>query len=163
MIKKNTIFDFLNHFIMAFAISIIVICILAFTVGEQAKEISSVFALGKSGIPLSTVIQFLALAFILTLIEWIFCTDRLIKRLSLTLRIIGMLLANIMTVAFFAAIFGWFPVNMVMPWISFFICYAVCAAVSVIIVCAKEKKENEKLQEALELFKQEDMQSCKRR
>lgn len=156
MIKKNTIFDFMINVMVVFAISIISICIFTFLFGEDAKEVSSVFALGKKGIPLSTMIQFLAMAFMITMLRWIFFTDRLIKTLSMTFRIILMFITVIIMIAIFAAIFQWFPVNMIKPWIMFYICFVVYSTISVIISGLKEKRDNEKLQEALDILKQED-------
>ncbi len=157
MIKKNTIFDFMINVMVVFAISIISICLFTFLFGKEAEGVSSIFALGEKGIPLSIVVQFLALAFMITIMRWIFFTDKIIKTLSLTFRIIVMFVMVIIMIAVFAAIFQWFPVNMVKSWIMFFICFAICTTVSVIISGLKEKKENEKLQEALELLKQEDL------
>lgn len=157
MNKKDTIFDFLIHVLVVFAISIISICLFAFLFGKEAGEVSSIFALGEKGIPLSTVVQFLVLALIITVIRWIFFTDRIIKTLSLALRTIIMFVMVILIIAVFAAIFQWFPVNMAKPWIMFFICFGICAAVTVILSGLKDKKENEKLQKALELLKQEDV------
>lgn len=157
MIRKNTIFDFMINVMVVFAISIISICLFTFLFGKEAGGVSSIFALEEKGIPLSTVIQLLLLAFIITMMRWIFFTDKIIKTLSLTFRIILMFVTVIIMIGIFAAIFQWFPVNMVKPWIMFFVCFAICAIVSVIISSLKEKKENEKLQEALELLKQEDM------
>lgn len=157
MIKKNTIFDFMVNVMVVFGISIISICLFTFLFGKGAEGLSTIFALGEKGIPLSTIIQFLVMAFIITALRWIFFTDKLIKTLSLILRIILMFTTVIIMVAVFAAVFQWFPVNMVRPWIMFFICFAVCATVSVVISILKEKKENEKLQEALDLLKKEDV------
>jgi len=52
-----------------------------------------------------------------------------------------MFIMIIIMIAVFAAIFQWFPVNMVKPWIMFFLCFAICATVNVIISSLKEKKE----------------------
>ena len=157
MIKRNTIFDFMTNFLVVFAISVISICIFTFLFGKDAEGVSSIFALGEKGIPLSTIIQFLVMAFIITMFRWVFFTDKLIKTLSLTIRIILMFIMVIIMIVIFAAIFQWFPVNMVKPWIMFFICFAICATVSVVISIIKEKKENEKLQEALEFLKRENV------
>ncbi len=157
MIKRNTIFDFMTNVLMVFAISVISICIFTFLFGKDAEGVSSIFALGEKGIPLSTLIQFLVMAFIITMFRWIFFTDKLIKTLSLTIRTVLMFVMVVIMIVVFAAVFQWFPVNMVKPWMMFFICFAICATISVIISSIKEKKENEKLQEALECLKQEDM------
>lgn len=155
--NKNTIFDFMVHVMVVFAISVISICFFTSLFGKDAEEVSSIFALEEKGIPLSTVVQFFALAFMITVLKWIFFTDKIIKTLALTFRIVSMFVTVIITTAVFAALFQWFPVYMVKPWIMFFICFAICTIVSVIVSGLKEKKENEKLQEALELLKREDL------
>lgn len=157
MIKKNTIFDFMINVMVIFAIAVISICIFTFLFGKDAKEVSSIFALGEKGIPLSTMIQFLVMAIFITVFKWVLFTDKLAKTFSITFRVIVMFIMIIIMIAVFAAIFQWFPVNMVKPWIMFFLCFAMCATVSVIISSLKEKKDNEKLQEALELLKREDV------
>lgn len=156
MLKKSTIFDFMINVLVVFAISILSLCLFTFLFGKEAGEVSTMFALEEKGIPLSTVVQFLALAVIITTLQWIFFTGKFIKTLSITWRTVLMFVTIIIVIALFVAIFQWFPVNMVMPWIMFFVCFAIFATVSVIISGLKEKKENEKLQEVLELLKRED-------
>lgn len=156
MLKKSTIFDFMINVLGVFAISILSLCLFTFLFGKEAGEVSTMFALEEKGIPLSTVVQFLALAVIITTLQWIFFTGKIIKTLSITWRTVLMFITIIIVIALFVAMFQWFPVNMVMPWIMFFVCFAIFATVSVIISGLKEKKENEKLQEVLELLKQED-------
>lgn len=157
MLKKDTIFDFMINVMVIFAVAVISICVFTFCFGADAKDVSPIFALGEKGIPLSTIIQFLVMSFIITILRWIFFTDKLIKTSSLTFRIIFMFIAVIIAIAILTAAFQWFPVNMAKPWIMFFICFAISATVSIIISHLKEKKDNEKLQEALELLKQEDL------
>ena len=157
MIKKNTIFDFMVNVMVVFSISVISLCIFTFLFGKDAKEVSTIFALGEKGIPLHTMVQFFVMAFMITMLRWIFFTDKLIKNLSLTFRIILMFITVIIMIAILAAVFQWFPVNMVMPWVVFLMCFVIYATGSVILFNLKEKKENEKLQEALELLKQEDV------
>lgn len=157
MIGKNTIFDFMENVMVVFGVSVISICLFTYLFGKEAEGVSSIFAMGERGIPLATLVQFLIMAFLITALRWIFFTDKLIKNLSLALRIIFMFLSTIIMIAVFASVFQWFPVNMVSPWIMFFVCFAVCAAGSVMISVLKEKSDNKKLQEALELLKQEDV------
>lgn len=156
MIRKNTIFDFITNVMVIFAISVISICFFTFLFGNEAEGISSIFALGERGIPLIILVQFFVMSFIIAALRWGLFTDILIKDLSLALRSILMFVSVIIMIAIFAAVFQWFPVNKITPWIMFFICFAVCATVSVVISALKEKSENKKLQEALERLKQED-------
>lgn len=157
MLKKNTIFDFMINVMVVFAISIISICICTFIFGKDAESVSTMFALGEKGIPLSTIMQYLAMACVITIFRWIFFTDILIKTLSITFRIILMYVMVTIMIAIFAAIFQWFPVDMVEPWIMFLICFTFFTIIGVVITGLKEKKENEKLQKALEVLKKEEM------
>ena len=157
MLKKNTIFDFMINVMVVFSISIISLCLFTFLFGKDAQEVSTIFALGEKGIPLPTMMQFLVMSFMITMLRWIYFTDRLIKNLSLTFRIILMFLTVILMIAILAAVFEWFPVNMVLPWVVFLLCFVIYATGSVILFYLKEKKENEKLQEALEVLKKENV------
>lgn len=63
----------------------------------------------------------------------------------------------ILSIALFAAVFQWFPVNQIKPWLMFFICFFVCASVSVLVSVLKEKSDNRKMQAALERLKEEEL------
>lgn len=159
MVKKNTIFDFLTNVMVIFAITVISIGFFTFLFGNEAERISSFFALGERGIPLTVLVQLFVMSLMISTLKWVLFSDALIKSLSLALRTILMFVAIIILIAVFAAVFRWFPVNKITPWIMFFICFAVFATVSTLISIVKEKSENKKLQDALERLKQED-RSC---
>ncbi len=156
MVKKNTIFDFLTNVMVIFAITVISIGFFTFLFGNEAEGISSFFALGERGIPLTVLVQLFVMSLMISTLKWVLFSDALIKSLSLALRTILMFVTIIILIAVFAAVFRWFPVNMITPWIMFFICFAVFATVSALISIVKEKSENKKLQDALERLKQED-------
>lgn len=155
MLKKNTIFDYLINVITVFGISIMSICLFCFLFGENAKEVSSIFRLGNTGISISTIIEFLILSIIISGLRWLFFTNLIIKNLSITSRCAFMFGSVIAVVGIFAATFKWFPVNMVMPWVMFFICFFSCALISVWISLVKEKSDNKKIEEALNKLKEE--------
>lgn len=157
MIKKNTIFDFLIHIMVVWGISVLSLCIFCTLFGESAKGMSSMFSLGNAGIPVGTLLQFLLLSAAVTVLRWLFFSDKLIKRLSTVFRSIFMFAGVIMAVAVEAAVFKWFPVNKIEPWIMFFLCFTIYAAVSICVSILKEKTENKKLQDALERMKREDV------
>lgn len=155
MIRKNTIFDYLTHVMVVWSISMLSLCLFCFLFGQEAKGYSSIFALGNTGLSLDTMMQFFVLAIITTGLRWIFFTDIFVKRLSIMVRSIFMFTGVIVSVGIFAAVFGWFPVDQIIPWGMFFLCFFVCAAVSVAVSVMKEKSDNRKLQEALERMKGE--------
>lgn len=156
MIRKNTIFDYLTHVMVVWSISMLSLCLFCFLFGQEAKGYSSIFALGNTGLSLATMMQFFVLAIITTGLRWIFFTDIFVKRLSIMVRSIFMFTGVIVSVGIFAAVFGWFPVDQIIPWGMFFFCFFVCAAVSVAVSVMKEKSDNRKLQEALERMKGEE-------
>lgn len=157
MIKENSVFDYLANVMMIFGISVISLGLFCVLFGEDAAEVSSIFKLGNGGLAVDTLVQFLAVSFIISGIKWLFFTDRVIKNMEITFRCILMFICIIIVIAVFAGAFGWFPVDMVRPWIMFFICFFVCAAVSVGISVLKEKSDNKKMQEALDKLKGDDI------
>ena len=156
MIKKSTIFDYLINVMVIFGVSILCISLCGFFLGNDAKEVSDMFVLGSAGISYATLVQFLGLSILVAGLRWLFFTDKLIKNCSLTLRSIFMFVCIIIVIGGCAALFNWFPVNMVLPWILFFASFFVCAGISVALSILKEKEENRKLQEALDRLKEED-------
>lgn len=159
MIKKSTIFDYLTQIMIIWGISILSICLFCSLFGEQAKHYSSMFQLGSSGIAISTLIQYFFLSMIITSLRWLFFTDVLIKRGSIMIRTTMMIVSIILLVGIFAAIFQWFPVDDVKAWSMFFVCFFVCACISVFVSTIKEKSDNKKMQEALEHLKGETNES----
>lgn len=156
MIKKNTVFDFVTNVMVIYGITVISIGVFTVLFGSKAEGVSSIFALGCSGVSIATLAQFLLMAFLVSAARWIFFTDKLIKRLSIAVRSMLMFASVILMVGFFAVVFGWFPVDMALPWIMFFVCFIIYATVGVMVSVLKEKSENKKLQEALERLKEEE-------
>ncbi|MBE5873597.1 MAG: hypothetical protein E7287_04215 [Lachnospiraceae bacterium] len=156
MIKKNSIFDYAVHTMVIWGISILSICLFCALFGESAKELSTLFQLGSRGISLETLMQFLVLAIVITGLRWLFFTDTLFKRMTVLFRSIWMLTGVIVSVGVFAAIWRWFPVNQVLPWIMFIVCFLVCACISVIVSALKERSDNRRMQDALERLKSEE-------
>lgn len=155
MIKKSSILDFFRDIIEVFGITIISISLIVLIFGNNAKEISSIFRFGNEGIAIGTLLQFLALSVILTALKWIFLTDKIIKKGAIATRFICMLICIVAIVGIIATIFKWFPINMILPWIMFLLSFAICTTISALIFKAKEKNENERLQDALEKLKKE--------
>ena len=156
MIKKNSIFDYAVHTMVIWGISILSICLFCALFGESAKEMSTLFRLGNRGISLETLMQFLVLAIVITGLRWVFFTDTLFKKLTVLFRSIWMLTGVIVSVGVFAAIWRWFPVNQVLPWIMFIVCFLVCACISVVVSMLKERSDNRRMQDALERLKSEE-------
>lgn len=154
--KKNTVFDFLSHIMVVWGISIMFLSIFVFLFGENAKELSSLYSMGKTAISIATLMQFLLLATMVTALRWLFLSDILIKQLSMLLRNIFMFVGIFIVGGIEAIIFEWFPMNQAKSWTMFLLSFIVCATVSICVSVAKDKNENRRLQEALERLKRED-------
>ncbi len=155
MIKKSTIFDYLTQIMIIWGISILSLCLFCSLFGEVAKQYSSMFQLGKTGVAVVTLMQYLLLSVIITSLRWLIFTDILIKHVSIVIRTVVMFVCVILLTGIFAAIFQWFPIDNIKAWIMFFVCFFVCSCISVIVSAIKEKSDNKKMQEALEHLKGE--------
>lgn len=149
MKKNKTIFDFISHIFMVYGFSVICLCVFSMIFGESAEEFSSLFEMGNRGLSKWTLLQFLLVSTVIVLLRYLFFTDTIIKKASVTMRTIGMFASVILTVVVCVNLFGWFPAYEWKPWILFFICFGVSAGVSTAIFTFKEKTENKKMEEAL--------------
>lgn len=155
MENKKNIFDFAGMVLIIFGFSMMFMMVFTVICGEDARGFSTMFALGKQGVPVAVMAQFLFMAVLIVLTRWVFFTDFLIKKSSMTIRTIGMLLTVLLISAGFIIAFGWFPVNMWKPWFLFFIDFGISTGISLIVVSLKEKIENKKMEEGLKRLREE--------
>lgn len=155
MEDKKNIFDFAGMVLIIFGFSMMFMMVFTVICGEDARGFSTMFALGKQGVPVAVMAQFLFMAVLIVLARWVFFTDFLIKKSSMTIRTIGMLLTVLLISAGFIIAFGWFPVNMWKPWFLFFIDFGISTGISLIVVSLKEKIENKKMEEGLKRLREE--------
>lgn len=155
MEKKKTIFDYVGQALMIFGITILILNVFCVVFGENAKEISTLFAMGSNGISVSTSFQFLLVSIIVVVLRFLFFTDAIITNMSLPVRTGSMYAAIILTILIMNCLFGWFPADMWQAWLGFILSFAVCSVMSTITVLVKDKLENDKMQDALNKFKQE--------
>lgn len=154
MEKKKTIFDYVGQVIVIFGITTLILNVFCILFGESAKEISTLFTMGSNGISVSTSFQFLLVSIIVVALRFLLFTDNIIKNMSLPVRTGSMYVAIILTILIMNWLFGWFPTDMWQAWLGFILSFAVCSVVSTITVLVKDKLENDKMQDALNKFKQ---------
>lgn len=157
MEKKYSIFDLLGQMIFIFGVTVTCLSIFVILFGADAEGMSTIFALGDRGLAVATLGQFFLMSAIITLLRFVLFTDYIISGWSLLGRTICMFVLVVIMIGTFAACFGWFPVNEVKSWIMFFVSFFVCCTISVTLSVWKEKKENEKMQEALERMKKGEL------
>lgn len=156
MDEKKNIFYYLEQVMIVFGFAMLVMNIFCLVVGNSAKGFSSMFELGNEGVPVKIAFQFLLVSFLIIGLRIIFFTDMLIKKMSIWLRTICMLVSVVIIIAVFIIVFHWFPVNMWQPWAMFFICFGISFLGSYSIMTIKEKVENRQMEEALQRLKEKE-------
>lgn len=155
MEDKKTIFDFAGMVLVTFGFCMIFMMLFTAIMGEGAKEFSTMFALGKKGVPVEVMMQFFALAVLITLARYLFFCDALIKKGSIAVRTAGMFLTTIIICACFIVVFRWFPVNLWNAWAGFFICFGISSVISIMVMTLREKMENRKMEEGLKKLRKQ--------
>lgn len=154
MEEKYTIFDFGNQVFCAFGFSMLIMAVFSRLVGDEAKEISTLFALGDEGVPVNVIWQFFAVNVLISVFRFLFFSERIIRRMSIIKRTLCMLCSIILTVALFVYFCGWFPFDVWQAWLAFFISFGICFVISLLIMRWKEKLENRKMEEGLKRVKE---------
>lgn len=101
MEERKHLLDYLTQVFTIFGITILAISIICTLLGEAAAGESTMFRLGSGGIPVETVFQYLLTSICVTALRFVFFTDILIKKMSVTGRTVGMLAAVIVLVGIF--------------------------------------------------------------
>ena len=159
MEKRKTIFDYAGQVFIIFGFSIAVLNLLCILVGEHAQDVSGIYSMGKEGLSTATMVQFFGVSICITGLRFLFFTDKIISRMSITVRTVCMLLSIIVLIVLCVLMFGWFPVDMWQPWTGFFVTFGLCFLGSMTITHLKEKTENRKMEEALQRLKEQDMKA----
>lgn len=156
MEERKTIFDYIGQIFIIFGFSIMTLNIFCALVGEDAQGVSTIYSMGKEGLAVTTMVQFFGVSVCITVLRAFFFTDRIIKKMSVTMRSVCMLTSIVVIVVFCAVIFGWFPVTMWQSWAGFLITFALCFVGSLFLMTLKERTENRKMEEALQRLKEQD-------
>lgn len=154
MEEQKTIFDYLGQVMITFGFSIMTMSVLCLLVGEEAQDVSTIYSLGKEGLPVDTILQFLGVAVCITGLRFLFFTDRIIKQMTITMRTVCMVTVIVAVIVLCTVAFGWFPVDMWESWAAFFLTFFLCFAGSLLVMHLKEKAENRKMEEALRRIKE---------
>ncbi|MDE7018634.1 MAG: hypothetical protein K2P65_13895 [Lachnospiraceae bacterium] len=153
MEERKTIFDYIGQVFMIFGITIGIINIFCLLFGDEAQGYSTMFALGHTGIPTATIMQFFLAAVFTVSLRFVFFTETFIKKMSVPYRALCMVLSEVAVIFLFILTCGWFPVDEWLPWVTFFISFAICFVCSVAVTTVRERMENKRMKEALERLK----------
>ena len=163
MEERKHLLIYVEQVFMILGISLLVTTATCAIVGEEAREYSTMFALGSGGIPVNTVWEYLLSSVCITALRFVFFTDALIKRWSVAARTIGMVGVVIVLVGVLAYVFGWFPVDDPRCWLACLVSFGICFVLSAVMSVKKERLENRQLEEALRKMKETEEHKTGRR
>ena len=155
MEEKRTPIDYIEQIMKIFGISMIMLTIFCILFGEDAKGFSSIFALGKEGIPLVTMLQFLSVAVWIVFVRVLFFTDLIIKRRGVVFRASCMLLSILVIMVAYIWLFQWFPIGDWLCWCMFFASFGISFVISLLVTLLKERWEKRRMEEALRRLKEQ--------
>ena len=153
MEENRSVFDYISKVFTVFGVVILIHVVIGLLVGADASEMSTLFTLGSEGLAMATIVQLFAMSVVVIIWQTIFLTDKVIKNMSIAVRIVMMFVSVTCSVVVFVILFGWFPVKDIKAWIGFFVSFAICSVMGVLFSRMKEKAENKKMDEALEKYK----------
>jgi len=154
MEEKKNIFGFIRQTFATYGIMVTIFMIFSILVGDIPEGFSSLFILGRKGLSLATLSELLLLAVIITVLQNVFLTDMVIKNMSIIARNILFLVTVLVVIITMIFVFEWFPVNSLMSWSGFIICYLISVGISILVIRLRENTENKRMQKALEKYNQ---------
>ncbi|NLT11253.1 MAG: DUF3021 family protein [Clostridiaceae bacterium] len=156
MDTNRTLYDYMRQVFVIFGFTIGFLCIICLLFGESARTYSSMFSLGNDGLKISTIGQFFLVSVIITALRFLFFSDKIIKKLSLTKRTIFMFVSVFFLLVVCVIIFDWFPIGDWLPWIGFLLSFGLSVGVSYVVMSQREKSENARMEIALQRYKKEN-------
>ena len=109
MEEKKTVFNYIGQVFSIYGVMTVIFVVINLLIGDNAGSVSTLFALGKTGLSTATLLELLLLALIVTAAQNIFLTDVVIKDMALLVRNILFFATILVAIIAFATICGWFP------------------------------------------------------
>jgi len=133
--KFKSLYDYAAQTLTLFALSILILILLATVFGEGAKDMSPLFTMGSKGLASSTILQFLLSSAIITALKNLFFSGLIFKKLMTLWRTVFMLFSIFLSSVIFIIIFKWFPLDYGWGWAGFLICFGgSCTVISVFLI-----------------------------
>jgi len=157
--EKNGALFFLEifrGFLFYFAITILAMSIAGIMVAHfypEAKNESTLFALGKAGMPYSTILQLAGFSLILAVVSVLLLSEYFFVKMRFLHRVLFLILSALLVSLVFSVIFKWFPVNSLQAWLRFVLSTFISFAVSSCLTLIKFKLEGKKYNKLLANYK----------
>ena len=121
--KAPLITGFLREFAAIFTLIVLSISLSGTFMSVYYPEIqnlSAIFALGRTGLPYTMILQSVGFALIIAFISRFLFSGYFTSKMSFMWRYFIFFLATLFTTSIFAILFKWFPVNNMQAWLYFF-------------------------------------------
>ena len=143
----------INETFITFGILTAIFAILTFFIGDEAAGVSSLFESGNFAIPVKSVFQFFILSFLTAIIKNCMYSNYMIKKLPRALRQILLFVLCFILLVIMILVCGWFSTDSKLPWLLTAIAFILSFSGTIIITILLEKKDDDKMNSALEKFK----------
>lgn len=155
MQEKVSITQYFSWTLVVFAIVLLATTSIGCVVGDDAKDVSALFALGSKGITYAVIGQTLVISLYVNAVRTIFMSEQLMKNMVPTWRMVWMLLTVFGGVGAFAAVFGWFPVDDAKSWFAYIITFIVCIGASILATVLWSRSLNARVNLKFEEYRQQ--------
>ena len=155
MEKNVSVLKILEEICTIFGVTTILLDVFCLLFGTSAYGFSSIFSLGERGVSIQTSLQFLLAVTIIILWKTLFMTDMVIRHMSTPVRITLLFAGAFATILVFVFLFDWFPADMPLAWVMFFLCFVISCSVSTLVSTLAERQENRRLETALKHYKEQ--------
>ena len=152
--KPVTIIQFITKVLVIFSFVMLFMSIIGPIIGDEAQGVSTLFILGSQGVSYTSIYQALCLSLYTNIVQVIFLSGFLEKRMQLLWRTVLMFASVFIGCGVLSVLFGWFPADNLLAWILYLLCFVVMAGISSAVMIVKNKLENAKVNQKLAEYKQ---------
>ena len=143
----------INETFVTFGILTALFAILTFFIGEEATRASTLFTCGNLTIPVKSIFQFFILSFLIALLKNFMYSNYMIKKLPRILRQIILFVLCFILLVIMILVCGWFSTDSKLSWLLTALAFVLSFSCTIIITTLLEKKDDDKMNSALEKFK----------
>lgn len=143
----------INETLITFGMLTVIFAILTFFIGVQAAGVSTLFTSGNFAIPVKSIFQFFILSFLIALLKNFMYSNYMIKKIPRALRQTILFILCFILLVIMILVCGWFSTDSKLPWLLTALAFVLSFSCTIIITTLLEKKDDEKMNSALEKFK----------
>lgn len=155
--KHFNFFNFWSQTFTIYGIQIFIVTVITYLSPAGDIPQTGILRLWPQGLASDSLMQFFISSFGVALLNTIFTTDLIFKKMLNLWRIIFMLASDILFVSFLIHLFDWFPAEQSayrFAWILFLINFFLLFGAGMLIMVLRTRYENKKYDKILKTFKE---------